>query len=406
MSASLLEVIAELTIAASVAILVVAAIRKPLRRLGGARVAYLAWLLVPSSQLAVLLPAPSAALDVTAQTIPKFLRNAMPAVTSSAEGIFSADYAVIGVIVWACGSLSLLFFLVRRQSAFVRSLGALTAMPDGTYRSSTARGPLLLGVWRPRVILPLNFESLYDIEDGALVLAHERAHRDRGDQLVNVIAAIWLCLTWFNPLMYWAIRRLRFDQEVRCDAVVLAERPTLRRRYANALLKTQLAAESGWSVPIACSWQSGHPLTERITMLKRPLPTLARRRSALALTCALIISGNYAVWTALPRVAEAQETSPTSTAAGAVLNDAIRLLNAGQFAEAALAIGTLELNTLSPFERSHVEMVLFNLALVEGRHDDAREHLDRAVDAGGLSPERAARVREQGAQALAAAEGN
>jgi bla regulator protein BlaR1 len=406
MSASLLQAIAELTIAASVAIVVVAAIRKPLTRLGGARVAYLTWLLVPTSQLVFLLPAPSRAFELTAQTIPQFLRNAMPAVTFSDNGFLSVDYALIGVIVWACGSLSLLFFTLRRQKAFIGSLGALTAMPDGTYRSSSVRGPLLVGTWRPRVVLPLNFESLYDIEDGALVLAHERAHRDRGDQLVNVIAAIWLCLTWFNPLMYWAIRRLRFDQEVCCDAVVLAERPRLRRRYANALLKTQLAAESGWSVPIACSWQSGHPLTERITMLKRPLPTLARRRSALALTCALIISGNYAVWTALPPVAEAQETLPTSAAAGAVLNDAIRLLNAGQFAEAALAIGTLELNTLSPFERSHAEMVLFNLALVEGRYDDARDHLEKTVDAGGLGPEVAARVRETGKQALLAAEGN
>jgi bla regulator protein blaR1 len=406
MSASLLQVIAELTIAASVAIGVVAAIRKPLTRLGGARVAYLAWLLVPTSQLVVLLPAPSRAFELTAQTIPQFLRNAMPAVTSLGHGSLSVDYALIGVIVWACGSLSLLFFTLRRQKAFIRSLGALTAMPDGTYRSSAVRGPLLVGTWRPRVVLPVDFESLYDVEEGALVLAHERAHRDRGDQLVNVIAAIWLCLSWFNPLMYWAIARLRFDQELCCDAVVLGQRPTVRRRYANALLRTQLAAESGWRAPIVCSWQSGHPLTERITMLKRPLPTLARRHSALALTCALIISGTYAVWTALPRVVDAQESAPASTVAAAVLNDAIRLLNTGQFAEAKLAVGTLELNTLSPFERSHVEMVLFNLALVEGRYDDARDHLERTVDAGGLSPEVAARVRETGMQALLAAEGN
>lgn len=403
MSASVIQPIAELTLAASIAIFIVAALRKPLRRIGGARVAYLAWLLVPTSQLVALLPAPARALEVTVQTIPLFLRNAMPAVMSSDRGVFGVDYAMIGVIVWACGSLLLPAFMARRHSAFIRSLGALTAMPDGTYRSSAVRGPLLVGMWRPRVVLPLNFESLYDAEDGALVLAHERAHRDRGDQLVNVIATIWLSLSWFNPLMYWAIGRLRFDQEVCCDAVVLAERPTLRRRYANALLRTQLAAESGWSLPIACSWQSGHPLTERITMLKRPAPTLTRRRSALALTCALIISGNYAVWTTLPRLAEAQESSPASAAA---LNDAIKLLNAGQYAEAKLAIGTLELNTLSPFERSHAEMVLFNLALQEGRYDDARDHLEKAVAAGGLTPEGAARVRETGTQALLAAEGN
>jgi hypothetical protein len=138
------------------------------------------------------------------------------------------------------------------------------------------------------------------------VLAHEQAHRERGDALVNVVATIWLCLSWFNPLMYWAVARLRFDQELACDAVVLAPRATLRRRYAAALLRTQLAAEAGPPVPIGCAWQSVHPLKERIAMLKRPLPTTTRRFSASMLTCATLVAGSYVAWTALPRVAYAQ----------------------------------------------------------------------------------------------------
>jgi hypothetical protein len=258
-----------------------------------------------------------------------------------------------------------------------------------------------VGAWHPRIVLPVDFESLYGHDDGALVLAHERAHRDRGDQLVNVIATFWLCLSWFNPLMYWALGRLRFDQEVSCDAVVLTARPTLRRRYANALLRAQIAAESGWRAPVACSWQSSHPLTERITMLKHPLPTPTRRGSALVLTCALIVGANYAVWTTLPRSANAQAIS----AAGQTLNEAIRLLNAGQSAEAKLAIGTLDLGTLTPYERSHTELVLLNLAFQEGRLDDARSHLQKALDAGGFTPEQAARVRYQATEQLTEAEG-
>ena len=135
-------------------------------------------------------------------------------------------------------------------------------------------------------------------------------------------------------------------------------------------------------------------------MLKHPLPTPTRRRSALVLTCALIVGANYAVWTTLPRSANAQAIS----AAGQTLNEAIRLLNANQFAEAKLAIGSLDLGTLTPFERSHVELVLYNLAVQEGRLDDARGHLQRALDAGGLTPEQATRVRDQATQQLQAAE--
>jgi len=135
-------------------------------------------------------------------------------------------------------------------------------------------------------------------------------------------------------------------------------------------------------------------------MLKHPLPTPTRRRSALVLTCALIVAANYAVWTTLPRSANAQVNSTV----GQTLNEAIRLLNAGQSTEAKLTIGTLDLGTLTPFERSHAELVLYNLAFQEGLYDDARSHLQKALDAGGLTPEQAARVRDQGARALQAAE--
>ncbi len=91
------------------------------------------------------------------------------------------------------------------------------------------------------------------------MLAHERAHLLRRDVFVNAVAAGWLCVFWFNPLMYWAIGRLRLDQELACDAVALARTGAARHCYADALLKTQLASESGWQMPIGCRWHSGHP---------------------------------------------------------------------------------------------------------------------------------------------------
>ena len=102
-------------------------------------------------------------------------------------------------------------------------------------------------------------------------------------------------MNWFNPLMYWALGRLRFDQELACDAVVVAESKTQRRLYADALLKTQLANDSAWGLA-GCHWQSIHPLKERIAMLKRPSPGLTRRLFGIALTGACSLAGGYAAW--------------------------------------------------------------------------------------------------------------
>jgi len=83
----------------------------------------------------------------------------------------------------------------------VRSLGKLTPDCGDTQRSAAIVAPMLLGAWRSRLILPVDFESRYSEAERTLMLAHERAHLMRHDVLVNAIAAGWLCLFWFNPLM-------------------------------------------------------------------------------------------------------------------------------------------------------------------------------------------------------------
>jgi hypothetical protein len=81
---------------------------------------------------------------------------------------------------------------------------------------------------------------------------------------------------------------------------VLSKHGDVRRRYADALLKTQLATDAAWRQPIGCHWQSVHPLKERISMLKRPLPGSTRRFIGLACIAALTAAASYATWAGQP----------------------------------------------------------------------------------------------------------
>jgi beta-lactamase regulating signal transducer with metallopeptidase domain len=219
----------------------------------------------------------------------------------------SFDGEAVALAVWAFGVAIMLAIAIARQRAFVKSLGKLSLLPNGTYRSAHAVEPMVVGALRPRVVLPADFESRYTGDERALVLAHEHAHVRRGDALTNAVATAWLCLSWFNPLMHWAIGRLRFDQELACDALVLAATGTGRRRYADALLKTQLAADSiATAVPAGCHWQATHPLAQRIAALKRPLPGVMGRWLGTALVCTLISSGSYATWAVRPALGSAE----------------------------------------------------------------------------------------------------
>jgi hypothetical protein len=67
------------------------------------------------------------------------------------------------------------------------------------------------------------------------------------------------------------------------------------------------------------------------------------------------------------------------------LNAAIAHINARRFREARAAVGELDLDGLSSFERSKAEQVLYTIAYEEERFEEAHEHVRRSIDAGGLS---------------------
>jgi len=193
--------------------------------------------------------------------------------------------------------------LLSRQARFTAGLGRLTRGDGGTWRAEhPGAGPAVVGVLRPRIVTPADFEARFAAKERGLILAHESVHLRRGDARVNALAAAGQCLGWFNPLVHLAAHRMRIDQELACDATVLGEAPAHRRLYAEVLLKTQLASQA---LPLGCHWPptSDHPLKERIAMLKSPLPAPARRTLGFAAVALLGLGTACAAWAAQPAAA-------------------------------------------------------------------------------------------------------
>ncbi len=296
MSANLLQVLVQLTVVSTATVFVVGALRKPLRRAAGARAAYWLWLAVPATSLAVLLPAPMPATQALAHSLLPALSGSVSESLASASATgASASFSEVVPLIWLAGAIVMAVWLASRQRTFVRSLGRLVVSPEGIFRSERIAAPMLVGAWRSRVVVPADFEVRYSERDRQLMLAHEQAHKERGDAFVNSIAAAWLCVFWFNPLMYWALGRVRFDQELACDALVVSRTDAGKKRYADALLKAQLSYEPAWRLPAGCHWQSNHPLKERIAMLKLRSPAPSRRIAGIAFTFVLAVSGVYFV---------------------------------------------------------------------------------------------------------------
>ncbi len=244
MAAEVLRTLLGLALVSSVAILLVTALRRPLRAWAGARAAYWLWLLVPVLTLASLLPWSTQILHRSTESIPAQVGSALAAIQQTALPGDAPSVSLALLMTWLAGAGGMLLLLVARQRAFSRSLGRLTPEADAVHRSAAVVAPMLVGVLRPRIIVPLDFESRYMPDERELVLEHERAHMRRHDVAINALASASLCAFWFDPLMYFAMNWLRADQELACDAEVLQRRSNAARAYGNALLKTQLATDA------------------------------------------------------------------------------------------------------------------------------------------------------------------
>jgi tetratricopeptide (TPR) repeat protein len=94
----------------------------------------------------------------------------------------------------------------------------------------------------------------------------------------------------------------------------------------------------------------------------------------------------------------AAPTNDIDAQTGKILNEAIELMNASNNAGAAQKIGTLNLERLSPYERGTVERILFNISYEQERYDEARGHLQKAIESGGLNAQQVDEARFQSAQ--------
>ena len=267
------------TVVASFGVLAVVALRKPTARLWGADAAWRLWRVVPAAVVASFFPGP-AGWSGTGLELP-----------SAAGGSLGEGASLAVISVWGAGVLVSTLVVLLQDRAFRRSA------------SRGVAGPAVMGAFWPRLVTPHDFAQRFTPRQRALILAHERAHIARGDVQAAVLITACRTLFWFNPLAYVAAKLARLDQELACDAEVLARDPAARRDYAEALLCAQL--RGGGQGAASCGWLARPALEVRLRALLRippPAPDSAMCTAGAPLLMAL------AVWAAEPTGERRAET--------------------------------------------------------------------------------------------------
>ena len=147
--------------------------------------------------------------------------------------------SVIGFI-WLSG-LSILFgHMLYSYFALKRKLRLSIIFEDNIWLAENIDIPMVFGLIRPRIYLPISME----FENLSYVIAHEKMHVKRNDGLIKMFVYVVCLLHWFNPFIWIAYFLFANDMEKACDEEVIRSMGKEKRKeYAYALL--HIAAGNG-----------------------------------------------------------------------------------------------------------------------------------------------------------------
>jgi len=239
----------------------------------------------------VQVAAPAFAGHVVAEALsPRGAARAMPVagLAGATPSLSASDPSVWLFWVWAAGAL-LVAGRMLRGALWARRLSAkATRLRAGVRLSSGVEAPVVVGVLRPVVLLPIASRGWSD-ERLQTVLLHEFSHVHRYDGLALSIAQLACALYWFQPLVWLARSRLRRECELAADEAVVAAgvRPT---SYAQHLLEIARGL-----VPVAGIAMAARPseLARRIQLLvsreRLPVPFTRTRATLLGVAASVVL---------------------------------------------------------------------------------------------------------------------
>ena len=160
---------------------------------------------------------------------------------------------------------------------------------ERVYITDRIQMPMVLGIWKPRILLPSACSGEERKEERELILAHEQAHRLRYDHLTKVFVFGVLVIHWFNPLVWAAFLLYCRDVEMACDEKVmewLGEES--RKPYSLALLRFE-EERSALLIPLAFGESSARERIRHILDYRKPGSWM----TALALLLVALAAGLF-----------------------------------------------------------------------------------------------------------------
>ena len=205
--------------------------------------------------------------------------------------------------------LGFCFFAVRLLTGMLLSyrLGRNALRNDGGYYYSRCTVPLTIGLFRTRILLPIDSKH-WNPKKLEAVLAHESEHVQRHDSFVAWLALLNRCIYWFHPIAWWLCGKLNALAEQVCDERVLSGGHDCSA-YAEYILEfARSIRQKSTLVPLGGSHFHGGKLALRIRRIMMSVQTPKISRGRLIAVAALCVFATLVP--AVGKLARAIEAPP------------------------------------------------------------------------------------------------
>ncbi len=231
------------------------------------------------------------------------------------------------IIAWAAASLATLvvFGVIVGAMAHSSRRWPRRSVDGGDVHVSERFGPALVGVARPKVVIP---EWLLRASPriGQVAILHEREHARARDHLILLAGALIAALFPWSPAIWWMVRNLRGAVEIDCDRRVIASGiPTTE--YGTLLLAIGAGRRGRWAFAPTFA-EPRHSLERRLKMMADGTrgwsPFKAGALGILSIA-ALVAACDTEAPTALDDALLDVLASPEADGSDAPVNDALRI---------------------------------------------------------------------------------
>lgn len=249
------------------------------------------------------------------------------------------DVLNIASCIWLAGVVSGAIFLLIIEQRFKRKFLILEELKDlkfiqlleqckkkvnidihiPVYVCDSFKSPCILGIFKPRIYIPSCICDIGEYNELYHVLLHELIHYKRKDLVYNFLAVLAVIIHWFNPIVWYGMKKMRLKRECACDAYVLENIGEEKvEEYGMALINFSKLVSNSKALQLAVFFETKNQLKRRIEMIKN-FKKGSYRMSAAAIACCIVASG-----VAFTTVVNGESIKANNIAAVASSNDSLK----------------------------------------------------------------------------------